>query len=248
MARIFKYLRRFRQCVNSWSLEIFLWSLCSARCWGRSLVFPTSGGSTRRGRSSTTTGRWCSSCHFWRSRSFVGQALWIVECFVEHIVDLYIGVDENQMKTILNLNSTLTYFKPVSSLATSTMIYYQCSSQTISLPTFVMHPNHHSSIQLQLWNPFYYPYNLERFSNLISHGWEFHFFVVRIGVLGDCCHSRVMLFTPTNKSRNIKSRSLFVNTLIYVNTVKPVYNDHPRDPKFVAIVDRWWLFRGSFIL
>ena len=32
------------------------------------------------------------------------------------------------------------------------------------------------------------------------------------------------------------------------NTVKPVYNDHPRDPKVVTVVDRWSLFRGSFML
>ncbi len=25
-------------------------------------------------------------------------------------------------------------------------------------------------------------------------------------------------------------------------TVKPVYNDHPRDPKFMAVVDRWSLY------
>ena len=31
-------------------------------------------------------------------------------------------------------------------------------------------------------------------------------------------------------------------------TVKPVYNDHPWDPKIVAVVDRWSLFRGSFVL
>ncbi len=31
-------------------------------------------------------------------------------------------------------------------------------------------------------------------------------------------------------------------------TVKLVYNDHPWDPKFVAIVDRWSFFRGSFTL
>jgi len=31
---------------------------------------------------------------------------------------------------------------------------------------------------------------------------------------------------------------------ININTVKPVYNDHPRDPKIVAVVDRWSLFRG----
>ncbi len=27
-------------------------------------------------------------------------------------------------------------------------------------------------------------------------------------------------------------------------TVKPVYNGHPQYPKFVAVVDRWSLFRG----
>jgi hypothetical protein len=27
-----------------------------------------------------------------------------------------------------------------------------------------------------------------------------------------------------------------------------VTNNHPRDPRFVAVVDRWSLFRGSFIL
>jgi len=31
-------------------------------------------------------------------------------------------------------------------------------------------------------------------------------------------------------------------------TVKPVYNDHPRDPEFVVVVDRWPLIRGSFML
>ena len=29
------------------------------------------------------------------------------------------------------------------------------------------------------------------------------------------------------------------------NTVKPVYNDHPWDPKIVAFVDRWSLFEGN---
>ncbi len=27
--------------------------------------------------------------------------------------------------------------------------------------------------------------------------------------------------------------------------VKPVYNDHPRDPKIVAVVGSWSLFRGN---
>ena len=30
-----------------------------------------------------------------------------------------------------------------------------------------------------------------------------------------------------------------------MNTVKPVYNDHPRDPTFVVVVDRWSLFTGG---
>ena len=31
-------------------------------------------------------------------------------------------------------------------------------------------------------------------------------------------------------------------------TVKSVCNDHPRDPKIVAIVERYLLFNGSFML
>ncbi len=34
------------------------------------------------------------------------------------------------------------------------------------------------------------------------------------------------------------------NTLKKLYTVKPVYNDHPWDPKILAVVDRWSLFRG----
>jgi hypothetical protein len=30
-------------------------------------------------------------------------------------------------------------------------------------------------------------------------------------------------------------------------TVKPVYNSHPRDPKLLAVVDRWPWFRGFSI-
>jgi len=30
----------------------------------------------------------------------------------------------------------------------------------------------------------------------------------------------------------------------FQNTVKLVYNDHPRDPKIVAVMDRWSLFGG----
>jgi len=34
----------------------------------------------------------------------------------------------------------------------------------------------------------------------------------------------------------------------YGYTVKLVYNDHPRDPEFLAVVDRWSLFRGNLML
>ncbi len=29
---------------------------------------------------------------------------------------------------------------------------------------------------------------------------------------------------------------------------KPVYNDHPQDPEFVAVVDGWSLFRSNFMI
>jgi hypothetical protein len=32
-----------------------------------------------------------------------------------------------------------------------------------------------------------------------------------------------------------------------MNTVKPVYNNHPRDSNFEAVVKRWWLFRGRYV-
>jgi hypothetical protein len=35
-----------------------------------------------------------------------------------------------------------------------------------------------------------------------------------------------------------------VNSFFTVSTVTPVYNNHPWDPKIVAVVDRWSLFRG----
>ncbi len=34
---------------------------------------------------------------------------------------------------------------------------------------------------------------------------------------------------------------------IFASTVKPVYNGHPLDPKIVAVVLRWLLFRGFSI-
>jgi hypothetical protein len=45
--------------------------------------------------------------------------------------------------------------------------------------------------------------------------------------------------TSDSKFRNLKK--LFKHNAY---TVKPVYNDHPRDTKLVAVVDKWSLFRG----
>ncbi len=36
--------------------------------------------------------------------------------------------------------------------------------------------------------------------------------------------------------------------IFVVYTVKPVYNNQPWDPKFVAVVDRWLLIRGRSLL
>ncbi len=38
---------------------------------------------------------------------------------------------------------------------------------------------------------------------------------------------------------------LLTFNLLFYDTVKPEYNDHPRDSKIVAVVDRWSLFGGG---
>ena len=38
------------------------------------------------------------------------------------------------------------------------------------------------------------------------------------------------------------------NIINFKSAAKPVYNDHPPDPKFLAGVDRWSLFRGNLVL
>ncbi len=35
-------------------------------------------------------------------------------------------------------------------------------------------------------------------------------------------------------------------TKLLAYAVKPVYNDHPLDPKIVTVVDRWSLSKGHF--
>jgi len=49
---------------------------------------------------------------------------------------------------------------------------------------------------------------------------------------------------------NVKGPLLFNKETkdIFSYTVKLLYNDHPWDPKFVAVADRWLLFRGCFML
>jgi hypothetical protein len=59
---------------------------------------------------------------------------------------------------------------------------------------------------------------------------------------------------PVSKLR--KGASLWGNFLLNYSicfkqnwsTANFVYNDHPRNPKIVSVVDRWSLFRGSFML
>jgi hypothetical protein len=41
---------------------------------------------------------------------------------------------------------------------------------------------------------------------------------------------------------------LYHNASEHSQTCKLKYNDHPRDPKFVPVVDKWSLFRGSAVL
>ncbi len=53
--------------------------------------------------------------------------------------------------------------------------------------------------------------------------------------------------TETGKDTETRI-TIVLNLNEFKCTVKPVYNDHFRDPKFVAVVDRWSLFRGSIML
>ena len=50
------------------------------------------------------------------------------------------------------------------------------------------------------------------------------------------------------KSQSDKTKFVFKKINLNYTTVKPVNHDHPRDPKPVADVDRWSLFRGSIML
>jgi len=53
---------------------------------------------------------------------------------------------------------------------------------------------------------------------------------------------QIMLMIKIQVKVRIKKYWLY---FFFLNTVKPVYNGHPWDPKIEAVVDSWLLFRGS---
>ncbi len=58
-----------------------------------------------------------------------------------------------------------------------------------------------------------------------------------------------MIDSRTNSKGNTRPIALNIFQLIVLlrATVKPVISDQPCDQKFVAVVDRWSLFRGNFM-
>jgi hypothetical protein len=58
----------------------------------------------------------------------------------------------------------------------------------------------------------------------------------------------LLLLDTRKKKQIIMQNSLIKQSFQISSTVKPVYNDHLQDSKIVVIVDRWSLFRGSFML
>ncbi len=56
------------------------------------------------------------------------------------------------------------------------------------------------------------------------------------------------LNTPLSYKVKLGYNEQILSHFIQLTTVKLVCNDHPRDPKFVAVVDKWSLFRGTSLL
>jgi hypothetical protein len=52
-----------------------------------------------------------------------------------------------------------------------------------------------------------------------------------------------MVFITANLKKATETKT--EKHIYFLNTVKPVYNGQPWDPKIEAVVDRWSLFRGS---
>jgi hypothetical protein len=66
--------------------------------------------------------------------------------------------------------------------------------------------------------------------------WDFHVNTIWLG------------YVWTFYNNSIKNVSVNFLLFSYYSTVKPLYNGHPRDSKFVAVIDMRSLFRGSFKL
>jgi hypothetical protein len=54
----------------------------------------------------------------------------------------------------------------------------------------------------------------------------------------------IILWTQAYKSTKNSDTISFCQKYQQTHTVKPVYNENPRDPKIVTVVDRWSLFKG----
>ena len=82
-------------------------------------------------------------------------------------------------------------------------------------------------------------------------------FKVSMLITGHCLLPILQCMAYYNNALEIKRRNMFkvssfdvipFEAISFEVTVKPVYKDHSRDPKIVAVDDRWSLFRGSFII
>ena len=87
---------------------------------------------------------------------------------------------------------------------------------------------------------------IESHSLFVYHLYDLHKhqMILRTSVGQNRLFSNVSRNAYFNTSKNKIKKILLKKR----STVKPVYNYHPRDPKFVAVVDRLLFFRGSFML
>jgi hypothetical protein len=54
-------------------------------------------------------------------------------------------------------------------------------------------------------------------------------------------------FSTISSFDDIKLIEFVFTKKLAKNALILVYNDHPPDPKFLVVVERWSLFRGSFM-
>jgi len=76
--------------------------------------------------------------------------------------------------------------------------------------------------------------------------WNWYLCCVKLDIEKLKCAHSVWLKGTIQLTLLVHTTRSYTKVLCY--TVKLVYNDHPWDPKFVVIVDRWSLFRGKFML